>query len=106
MAKTPMSDAQKYRPANARGMGPGAEGKAKIRASNQIASKSKGYDSEATVWGLKQDGGKKLAEDYSRSTGAKADSNSPRGYYKNGGMVAKGKPAAKKAMPPFMKKGK
>lgn len=92
MAKSPMSDAQKYRPANARGMGPGAEGRAKIRASNKIAEKSKGYSNEATVWGLKQDGGKKLAEDYSRSTGAKADSNSPRGYYKNGGMVAKNKP--------------
>jgi hypothetical protein len=88
MAKKPMSDDQKYRPANARGAGPGAEGRAKIKASEKLAGKSKGYDNEGTIYSLRQKGGERLAEDYRRKIGAKASVNSPR--YSKGGMV-KGK---------------
>ncbi len=97
MAKKPMSDAQKYRPANARGAGPGVEGRAKIKAGEKLAKKSeaelyKRNVGEGTIYNLRSEGGSKLAQDYARSIGG----NGGAGYYAKGGMVKK--PAASKVI--------
>jgi len=79
MAKQPMKDAQKYRAANARGAGPGAEGRAKIRAAEKVAGKA----GESTVYGLRSEGGRKLGQDYARKIGG----DGAAGKYKSGGKV-------------------
>lgn len=96
MAKKPMSDAQKYRPANARGAGPGAEGRAMLRAAEKIrkatsrmsdAEKSRrNYSDDSTLYGMTDLAGRKLAEDYKRKIGGPAREN-PKGYAK-GGMIS------------------
>ncbi len=88
MAKKPMSDAQKYRSASARGMGPGAEGRAKIKAAEKIdkapaKERERRNVGEATIYGLRSDGSRLLGQDYGRSIGGKGGI----GYYKKGGMV-------------------
>lgn len=86
MAKQPMSDAQKYRKANARGAGPGAEGRAKIRAAEKIAKKPQSeLDNQGTIYGLRTEGSRKLGQDYARKIGGKGEE----GYYAKGGPVAK-----------------
>lgn len=90
MAKKPMSDAQKYRKANARGAGPGAEGRAKIRAAEKLAKKSEAELSkrnvgEGTIYGLRTEGSRKLGQDYARKIGGKGEE----GYYAKGGLVKK-----------------
>jgi hypothetical protein len=77
------SDAQKYRSAGARGPGPGAIGRAKIRAAKDIASKSKGFENEGTIYGLRNEGSRLLGQDYGRKIG---DVGEP-GYYAMGGEV-------------------
>lgn len=91
MAKKPMSDAQKYRRANARGAGPGAEGRAKIRTAEMIAKDPKKADKagEGTLYGLRTEGSSLLGQDYARKIGGKGEV----GMYKKGGklkMVEKG----------------
>jgi hypothetical protein len=85
MAKKPMSDAQKYRRANARGAGPGAEGRAKIKAAEKIAADPKKAEKagEGAIYGLRTAGASKLGEDYARKIGG----NGQPGYYKKGGKV-------------------
>jgi hypothetical protein len=83
MAKKKMGEAQRSRPANARGTGPGDEGRAKIRAARDIASKSEGYDNEGTIYNLRNEGSRLLGQDYGR----KAGDVGKKGYYANGGMV-------------------
>lgn len=90
MAKKPMSADQKYRKANARGAGPGAEGRAKIKAGEKLAKKSetelaKRNVGEGTIYGLRSEGARKLGQDYARKIGGKGEE----GYYAKGGPVAK-----------------
>ena len=87
MAKTPMSNAQKYRRANARGAGPGAEGRAKIATAEMIAKDPKKYDKagEGTVYGLRAEGSRLLGQDYARKIGGEGEV----GMYKKGGAVKK-----------------
>ena len=91
MAKKPMSIAQKYRRANARGAGPGAEGRAKIATAEMIAKDPKKYDKagEGTVYGLRAEGSRLLGQDYARKIGGEGEV----GMYNKGGklkMVEKG----------------
>jgi len=94
MAKKPMSDAQKYRRANARGAGPGAEGRAKIKAAEKLdkipeKERERRNVGEGTIHGLRTEGSRLLGQDYGRSIGGKGEP----GYYNKGGklkMVEKG----------------
>lgn len=88
MAKTPMSNAQKYRRANARGAGPGAEGRAKIATAEMIAKDPKKYDKagEGTVYGLRAEGSRLLGQDYARKIGGEGEV----GMYNKGGMIKEG----------------
>ena len=97
MAKKEMSDFQRYKPANARGAGPGAEGRAKIRAAEHISRKVKGYGHEATIFGLRDEGSRLLGEDYKRRIGGEADSagsnhTSMTGVRNGSGNYKKGSP--------------
>lgn len=77
------SDAQKYRSAGARGPGPGAIGRGKIRAAKYIASKSKDFENEGTIYGLRNEGSRLLGQDYGRKIGDVGEV----GYYEMGGEV-------------------
>ena len=96
MAKKPMSDAQKYRRANARGAGPGAEGRAKIKTAEKLdkipeKERERRNVGEGTIYGLRTEGSRLLGQDYARSIGGKGEP----GYYKKGGMVSKKEGTAK-----------
>lgn len=94
MEKKRMSEDQKYRKATARGPGPGAEGRAKIKAAEKLAKKSEKELAErdvgeGTIYGLRSEGSRKLGQDYARKIGGKGEE----GYYAAGGklkMVEKG----------------
>ena len=63
--------------------GPGDRGRAKIRAAKGIASKSKDYENEGTISGLRSEGSRLLGQEYGRKIG---DVGEP-GYYAKGGMT-------------------
>lgn len=94
MEKKRMSNDQKYRKSTARGPGPGAEGRAKIKAAEKLAKKSEKELAErdvgeGTIYGLRSEGSRKLGQDYARKIGGKGEA----GYYAAGGklkMVEKG----------------
>jgi lipopolysaccharide export system protein LptA len=97
MTKKKMSDAQKYRRANARGAGPEAEGRAKIRAAAKIdkapaAEKERRGIGESTVYNLRNEGSRLLGQAYGRKVGDVGE----RGYYSKGGAVKKSRPKGKK----------
>ena len=86
------SDAQKYRNAGARGPGPAAVGRAKIRAAKAIDEAVKTMSpeeqhrrdiGEGTIWGLRTEGSRLLGQDYGRKIG---DVGTP-GAYAEGGEV-------------------
>lgn len=74
------------------GPGPGDRGRAKIRAAKDIASKSKGYENEGTIYGLRSEGSSLLGQDYGRKVGDVGEV----GYYAKGGMVCRGGGAAER----------
>lgn len=77
------SDAQKYRSAGARGPGPGAIGRAKIRAAKFLDDNFQDEAGEARIWGLRTEGSRLLGQDYGRKIGDVGEV----GYYEMGGEV-------------------
>ena len=66
--------------------GPGDRGRAKIRAAKSIASKSKDYENEGTVYGLRSEGSRLLGQEYGRKIGDVGELE----YYAGGGKVRGG----------------
>jgi hypothetical protein len=93
--KKPMSDEQKYRPANARNMDMEKLGKAKIRTAKNIddslkagkksTSYGKNFSEDSTAYGLRSEGSRMLGTSYGRSIG-----DDTTGKYKKGGMIKEG----------------
>jgi hypothetical protein len=98
--KKPMGEKQKYRKADARGAGPGATGRAKVKAASDIDKKAKTmsdeelhakrkyYSPDSTTWGMREEAGRLLVKDYERGIKDKK-------MAKGGLVEPKAKPAKK-----------